>query len=140
MTIQQLNQYRHLVREIPDVKKRIRGYRKELTGFSTVLASQAEPPYTLHSVTVPAPCQNDIQDMIKMMQRRLRRITRQHNEIEEYIDTISDSQLRRIFQLRFIDGLSWENVTIRIGGGNSEKAVKKKAYRYLKFGDQCHKK
>lgn len=136
MTIKRLNQYRHLVREIPDVKKRIKGYRKELNGVSTVLASQLEPPYTLHSVTVPAPCLDDIQDMINILQRRLRQITRQRKEIEEYINAISDSQLRQIFHLRFIDGLPWKNVTIKIGGGNDEKVVRNKVYRYLKFDGQ----
>lgn len=140
MTLQRLNQYRAIKREIPDLKKRIKKQKQQIGAFSSVMGSSPEPPYTLHSIPVDSASFADMSETLAIMQKRLRRITRQRKEIESYIDGIEDSQLRQIFQLRFVDGLPWENVTIEIGGGNAEKSVKQRVYRHLKFEDQCHKK
>lgn len=52
------------------------------------------------------------------------------NEVEEFIASISDSHIRRIVNLRVIDGLSWNEVARRIGG-NTEDSVKKAFYRFM---------
>ena len=53
------------------------------------------------------------------------------NEIEAYIFGIEDSHMRRIASFRVIDGLSWSQVAVKIGGGNTDESVKKAFYRYL---------
>ena len=53
------------------------------------------------------------------------------NEIEEFLDTIDDSHIRRIINYRVIDGLSWGKVAKKMGGGNTEDSVKKMFYRFL---------
>ncbi|MEG0153534.1 MAG: hypothetical protein RR744_10260 [Cellulosilyticaceae bacterium] len=45
---------------------------------------------------------------------------------------VADSEMRMILSLRYVNALSWDQVTYSIGGGNSEDGVKKKAYRFLK--------
>lgn len=60
------------------------------------------------------------------MKRQAKRI-----ELLHYIDTIQDSQLRRIFMYRFYDGLTWLTVAHKIGGRNTEDSVKKQVYRFL---------
>lgn len=52
------------------------------------------------------------------------------NEVEEFIASISDSHIRRIINLRVIDGLSWNEVARKIGG-NTEDSVKKAFYRFM---------
>ena len=52
------------------------------------------------------------------------------NEVEEFIASISDSHIRRIVNLRVIDGLSWNEVARKIGG-NTEDSVKKSFYRFM---------
>lgn len=52
------------------------------------------------------------------------------NEVEEFIASISDSHIRRIINLRVIDGLSWSEVARKIGG-NTEDSVKKAFYRFM---------
>lgn len=52
------------------------------------------------------------------------------NEVEEFIASISDSHIRRIVNLRIIDGLSWNEVARKIGG-NTEDSVKKAFYRFM---------
>ena len=52
------------------------------------------------------------------------------NEVEEFIASISDSHIRRIVNLRVIDGLPWNEVARKIGG-NTEDSVKKAFYRFM---------
>ena len=53
------------------------------------------------------------------------------NQVEECIASVNDSRMRRIINLRFIEGLSWNKVADRIGGGNTEDSVKKAFYRFM---------
>lgn len=55
------------------------------------------------------------------------------NEVEEFIASVEDSRMRRIINLRVIDGLSWNKVADRIGGGNTEDSIKKAFYRFMEI-------
>lgn len=52
------------------------------------------------------------------------------NEVEEFIASISDSHIRRIVNLRVIDGLSWNEVARKVGG-NTEDSVRKAFERFV---------
>lgn len=54
------------------------------------------------------------------------------NEIEQFIKSIDDCLVRRIVRYRVIEGLSWNKVAEKIGGGNTDESVKKVYQRYLK--------
>lgn len=56
----------------------------------------------------------------------------ERERLEAYIDGIGDSLLRQIFTLRFVNGLSWEQVAASIGGGNKADSARRACYRYLK--------
>lgn len=56
----------------------------------------------------------------------------QVSQIERYICSIDDSHIRRIVHLRVVDGLSWGEVAIAIGGGNTEDSVRMAYNRYVK--------
>lgn len=62
-------------------------------------------------------------------------ITRSEDSILVYIATIEDIQIRMIFRLRFIRGMSWKDVAAAVGGGNTEGSVKKVCHRYIARGD-----
>lgn len=53
------------------------------------------------------------------------------NKVEEFIASVSDSRMRRIINLRFIENLSWNKVADRIGGGNTEGSVKMAFQRFM---------
>lgn len=53
------------------------------------------------------------------------------NKVEEFIASVDDSRMRRIINLRFIEGLSWNKVADRIGGGNTEDSVRKAFDRFI---------
>lgn len=53
------------------------------------------------------------------------------SEIEKFISSIDNSRIRRIISFRFIDGMTWEQVAINIGGGNSEDSVRMAFNRFM---------
>lgn len=53
------------------------------------------------------------------------------NQVEEFIASIKDSHIRRIINLRVIDGLSWNEVAMKIGG-NTEDSVRMTYNRFMK--------
>lgn len=63
------------------------------------------------------------------------RLLEKKNEIEQFIANIDDSHARRIVRLRFLEGMSWDQVACKVGGGNSEDSVRKYLDRYLEKHD-----
>lgn len=53
------------------------------------------------------------------------------NKVEEFIASVNDSRMRRIINLRFIEGLSWNKVADHIGGGNTEDGIRKAFARFM---------
>ncbi len=56
----------------------------------------------------------------------------ERNRLEIYIAEQPDSLIRMILTLRFINGLTWAQVSDSIGMGTTEDSVKKYCYRYLR--------
>lgn len=52
-------------------------------------------------------------------------------EVESFIASIEDSRMRRIISFRFIDGMSWRNVAMNIGGSNNEDSVRMAFNRFM---------
>lgn len=53
------------------------------------------------------------------------------NGVEEYINSIEDSHIRRIVRYRVIDRMTWRKIAVNIGGKNTEDGVKKCFYRFI---------
>lgn len=59
------------------------------------------------------------------------------NKIESFVNAIDDSHIRRIIRFRFIDGMTWRQVAINIGGGNNEGSVKMAFQRFMERKEKC---
>lgn len=55
----------------------------------------------------------------------------ERNRLERYIAGLPSSLLRMIFTYRFVNGLTWFQVSEHIGMHTTEDSVKKACYRYL---------
>ena len=53
-------------------------------------------------------------------------------KVLEFIEGIEDAHIRRLISLRFLDGLSWTAVAMKVGGGNTSDSVRKTIERFLK--------
>lgn len=61
-------------------------------------------------------------------------------EIENYIETIPDDELRLIARYRYIDCLTWDKIAGKIGKGQDRTAVSKKIRKYLDNSHYSHSK
>lgn len=59
------------------------------------------------------------------------------NKVEEYIQSIDDSRIRRIFRLRYIDNMSWIKVAQHMGGQATADSVRMEHNRFLDSQKDC---
>ena len=52
-------------------------------------------------------------------------------EVEKFIESIKELRKKRIFLLRYIDGMSWEEVAREMGPGNTADAIRMEHGRYM---------
>lgn len=78
-----------------------------------------------------------ISDLEVFILHNLDRIQKLRREAMEYIDSIEDIVTRQIFYLRCVSGLSWGEVALTVGGGNSEEGVRKRFNRYFQNNSCC---
>lgn len=53
------------------------------------------------------------------------------NAVEEYIQSLTDSRIRRILRFRYLDNLTWRQVAHRMGGKATEDSVRMEHNRFL---------
>ena len=136
MTVKELSQLYWLTREIEADQRRLEE-----------LEQAAGAPSSSHLTGMPhAPNRNDskverlaaeIVDLQAIIAARQIQCIHERARLERWISTIPDSLTRQVFQYRFVDGLAWEQVAQRIGGGNTMEGVKKRCYRHLHGGSEA---
>lgn len=138
MTKKELSQLRYLNKEIELLKKQIEEAEyamKSHTVSDVVTGSNPVWPYqprTFHIEGVAIPeYEKRVKRLRNKLQRRLEELMEKREELEEYIATVPDSMIRMILTLRYINGLSWQQVANHIGGGNTADSVRKMHDRFL---------
>ncbi len=113
-----LKQYNSLIEEIKDLEKRIDKLSNFKVEHDKVVGSDSEFPYIKRSFTIEG---YNIQDIDRVNELKEVLIDRKNQceefklQIEKFISNIPDSRTRRVFQYRYIDGLSWQAIAHRIG-------------------------
>lgn len=128
MTKKDLSQLYHLNKEIAELKQRIADIECSL-GVNGVRNTGMPNGNGISDKTG-----NTALKLVEYKQRLEDIQNKRANELirlTEYINSIDDSYVRRIFTYRFLDNLTWRQITMRIGGNNTEDSIKKMVYRYL---------
>ena len=113
-------------RELDDLRKKSRVVK------DTVRGSLSSFPYTTHSVKIEGVRPNKrIEKQEARLSARFERLADMLNEIDDFIDSLQDSQLRQIINYHYIKGYNWVKTARMIGGKNSVDAVKKRVYRFF---------
>lgn len=113
-----LTQYTDLQQEIKDLEKRIKKLENFKVEHDKVTGSNSEFPYQPRSFTIEGYNIQDIDRLNKvksLLVERKEKCEDMKIEIEKFISTIPDSRTRRVFQYRYVDGLSWQAIARRIG-------------------------
>lgn len=143
MTKNILVQYADLREEIKDIRKRIEKTQERLqkiqqggTVMDSVTGTRADG--TFGHIRIEGFPYADYDRQRARLFLYLAQLTKAEterleltNEVEAYINAITDSRMRRIIQYRVIDDMSWGEVAANIGGNNSEDSVRMAFHRFL---------
>ena len=129
MTKKELSQLYYLKREIKEQQKRI----KELEAAATSCSSKIDG---LPSGEVI----NDkignyavqIADLKSLLDLNLKKCFYEFNRLNRYIQSVEDSQMRMILTLRYINGLTWQQIAKSMGVVGDGSTERKKLNRFLK--------
>lgn len=125
MTAERLKQYRHLREEIKELSEEIH----KLESADIVQGSDNEFPYIKHNMKVIGA--GECIRTLEMLKKNLRRIKAEYHALNKFINDISDSELRRIFRYRYIDGWTFQKIAFKVGNGD-EQVPRKKHNNFLK--------
>ena len=128
MTLKELSQLYYLNREIEMDQRRLEELRTKAESTAAPFSDMPRSPNTENKLERYVA---DMVDLSMIIATKQQRCIHERNRLERYIQDIDDSLTRQIFTLRFINGLSWEQVAAHIGGGNTDKRVSKICYRHL---------
>ena len=129
MTLKELSQLYYLNREIERDQERLEKLRASASapGAPNYDGMTKSPSFENRLERYIA----EIVDLEAIIQAKITQCLHERARLERYIAEIPDSLTRQIFQLRFINGLTWVQIAFSIGGGNTEEGVRKRVYRYL---------
>lgn len=128
MTLKELSQLYYLNREIEMDKRCLRELEAKALPGAQVLAGM---PHASGVSDIVGNCAAEIADLRDIIESKHRRCLYERSRLERYINEIPDSTTRQIFKLRFVDGLKYDEIALRLGGGNTFEGVRKRVYRYL---------
>jgi len=130
MTIEQLESYRAVRAELEDIEGELAQY-----GVRIAVQSASTAPFSKHTVTAeglpPSP-------KAKALLERKARLRARRAEVERFVDSIEDSEMRMIVLMKYIKGrqtASWQSIASKLGYC-SEHTPKRKLIMFL---DNLHK-
>lgn len=129
MTLKELSQLHYLNREIERDQERLEKLRASASapGAPNYDGMPKSPSFENRLERYIA----EIVDLEAIIRAKITQCLHERARLERYIAEIPDSLTRQIFQLRFINGLTWVQIAFSVGGGNTEEGVRKRVYRYL---------
>lgn len=135
LTERELGQYQAYKRSIADLERRIEGERGREREYvrGKVKGSMRMHPYieTRFPVEMESPgLAAESTRRIEGWQREIAELRHKCREIEDFINSIKDPELRTIFRLRYIDGLKQREVAKKVNLDRS--VISRKINNYLK--------
>lgn len=134
MTLKELSQLYYLNREIERDTERLEALRARASapGSPSYDGMPKSPSFENRLEHYIA----EIVDLEAIIGAKITQCLHERNRLERYIAEIPDSLTRQIFQLRFINGMTWLQIAYSVGGNNTEASVKMTCYRYIKKSNE----
>lgn len=123
-----LSQYSDLKKEIPKLKRRIERLEKQ----SEMVSDVVQNGYKRHKVIFGFDLtrRSKLHELKNILVEREAMALIQQVEIEKYISSIEDSNIRQIFEHRYIDNMDWYQIA-QIMGYSGESVPRMRHDRYL---------
>ena len=136
MTLNQLEQYRDLSKEVKMLERRIADLESRPESFVTDSVVRSSPciNYQPHTITIKGNG-NQYQDKINVLQvkfiARKQQLCKELEEIEAFIESLQDSRLRQIIEYRYVKGMPWNVVAKNVYGYPNGDAARKAVKRFF---------
>lgn len=127
MTKKELSQLYYLNREIQRNKDKRERLRSRATSMTSVITGM---PHAA-GINDKTSLATEIAYLDGIIDAQIQQTFYEYNRLLIYINNIGDSLTRQVIELRFMNGLSWQQVAASIGGDNTEDCVRKICERYL---------
>lgn len=130
MTKQELTRLRFLKKEIAENQRQLR--ELENAAYQCTAPPTNTPAvggYADKSGNLAA----SIADKKDVLAQQIQQAWDEYERLSRYIASVEDPQMRLILALRYVDGLTWRQTALQIGGKNTADGVRKKHDRFLKL-------
>lgn len=127
MTKKELSQLYYLNREIEYLQKRLRELKEKSVSCTNIITGM---PHGTDIKDLVGNCASEIIDLEDLIEIKLKECFFNLNKLNRYINSIDDSQMRMILSLRYINGLSWQQVAFSIGE-TDEQFPRRKHNKFL---------
>lgn len=139
-------QYTELLKEQKDIQRRLKHTelqlkRIETDGYqvadSVTYGKRGKKPLGTRVIRgFPYPEWEELHNRLEVQKAQLGRAEKSVTEgikaAEDYIQGVSDSRIRRLLRFRYLDGLGWTEVAIRMGGKHTADSCRMAVERFLR--------
>ncbi|MBU5438304.1 hypothetical protein KQI42_09805 [Tissierella sp. MSJ-40] len=137
MDLKKLEQYKDKTREIKMLESRILEIQQEAEEYvsDTVRGSTSAFPYTEHTIRITGIDMKKRERVNNVKEKLIIRKTALYHELEEienFIESVEDSKVRQIIELRYIKGMQWNRVALKVYGYPNGDTARKKIKRFFK--------
>lgn len=129
MTIKELSQLYYLKREIAGLEMKISELEAKAVDTSVKITGM---PHSFGVSDKVGRLIAEIDCYRHRLEERRQCCTAELLRLNDYIAECDDSLTRQILTYRFIDGLSWGRVAVKVGGGNTSDSCRMNVKRFLK--------
>ncbi len=136
MTKKELSQLYYLNREIEEQQRRLAELEEAATSCTAHITGMPHVQGVSDKVGGYAA---EIADLKSLLDLNLKKCFYELNRLNRYIQSIDDSEMRQILSLRYINGLSWNQVAASISIYATEDSVRKAHDRFLRKNKSCPK-
>lgn len=141
-----LQQFVDLQQENKDLQRRILQLKDEIYRLERDTGMVADTVHcgkkgkkTLATVRIEGFPQKEYQSKKQSLKRYLRKLELANDQlidllsmVEEYIEAIDDSRIRRIMRHRYVDDMTWTQVARQMGNNSTAESCRKEHDRFLK--------
>ena len=138
-----LEQYKRIKEEIADLERRNEEDQREIKKLEKQIMSDtvtgSREDLTIGPIMVKGVAEGladkkreKIRERVLKQLRFSEKLKKMKKDIEDYIQTIPDSEVRRIARFRYLDDLEWKQVAVKMGKGYSGDSCRMKIERFLK--------
>lgn len=128
MTKKELSQLYWLNREIEDEKRKLEELEAAAGGCTQSITGLPHVGTAGNKIGDMAILIAEQRDLIRLL---VKQSVIEYNRLNRYIAQVEDAQMRLILSLRYVDGLSWQQVALRMGE-TDESYPRRKHNNFLK--------